>query len=364
MRTSPSPELRRRAQVVLGECLVRTDRPDSAVRVLEPLVIDSGSSWARSAAAWLGQAELARGAPERAVTALMRADPQEAAFDLARAHQALGDLEAAERVLAERAGGPFDDQRWAAALDTLAGSSQDAAARLVDQLVDQRGLTPGARARLLLADGERSMVRGRESAARARFEAARSMAPDSVEGGVAEVRLVEWDLRRARTHDELRPLQARLEDAARGGGTPARLADPYLALLRTAILLHETDSIPHGALRLVLVAEALHDSAAADAMAATVLFDVQQRYPASVFAPKALLAAAALDPARADQARALLLSDYADSPYTTVALGGTDARYAVLEDSLRTGLAALRGLATLPTVLDASEEELIRRRRP
>jgi hypothetical protein len=63
---------------------------------------------------------------------------------------------------------------------------------------------------------------------------------------------------------------------------------------------------------------------------------VAERYPASVIAPKALLAAAGVRPALRDSVQQVLRRRYPDSPYTRAFAGDFRPEYTVIEDSLRT----------------------------
>jgi hypothetical protein len=93
-----------------------------------------------------------------------------------------------------------------------------------------------------------------------------------------------------------------------------------------------------------IVAEEFRDSLDATAPAVALFLRLERDYPQSVVAPKALLAAAALEPARGDAIRRMLQDRYPESPYTLVLAGLGGDRFAALEDSLRTLLATERTL--------------------
>jgi hypothetical protein len=65
-----------------------------------------------------------------------------------------------------------------------------------------------------------------------------------------------------------------------------------------------------------------------------LFLDYAARHPASIFAPKALVAALALDPPERDSIMRALDSAYATSPYTRVLRGEASPAYAAAEDSL------------------------------
>jgi hypothetical protein len=92
--------------------------------------------------------------------------------------------------------------------------------------------------------------------------------------------------------------------------------------------------VPRGDLRLFLGAEAARDTVGSPLLAAALFRRLADDWPASPYAPKALLAAERLDPTDIDASRARLDSLYADSPYLAIARGEDPPAYRVLEDSL------------------------------
>jgi hypothetical protein len=98
--------------------------------------------------------------------------------------------------------------------------------------------------------------------------------------------------------------------------------------------------VPRGDLRLFLGAEAARDTIGSPVLAAALFRRLADDWPASPYAPKALLAAELLDPTDIDASRALLDSLYADSPYLAIARGEDAPAYRVLEDSLEAYAAA------------------------
>ena len=83
-------------------------------------------------------------------------------------------------------------------------------------------------------------------------------------------------------------------------------------------------------------AEEARDSLLARHLAARLLLLVAERYPASVIAPKALLAAADARGALGDSVRQVLRRRYPESPYTRAAAGDFRPEYTTIEDSIRT----------------------------
>ncbi len=85
-------------------------------------------------------------------------------------------------------------------------------------------------------------------------------------------------------------------------------------------------------------AEVARDSLQATTLAARLFLDVAARDPASLYAPKALIAALALLPDRRDSIVAVLDSRYGESPYTRAFRGEASLAYAAAEDSLAKAL--------------------------
>jgi len=85
-------------------------------------------------------------------------------------------------------------------------------------------------------------------------------------------------------------------------------------------------------------AEVARDSLHAPALAAQMFLDAAAREPASLYAPKALIAALAVWPDRRDSIVAVLDSRYGESPYTRAFRGEASLAYAAAEDSLAKAL--------------------------
>ena len=75
-------------------------------------------------------------------------------------------------------------------------------------------------------------------------------------------------------------------------------------------------------------------------MAARLFTLVAERYPASIIAPKALLAAAELDLEVADSLRRIVRAEYPHSAYTKAAAGEFSREYTAIEDSIHRLLAS------------------------
>jgi tetratricopeptide (TPR) repeat protein len=262
-------------------------------------------------------------------------DPR-APAERARIHLARRDTTTALAELGALAGTrPYDEGVWLPALESLAelgaGSS---ASRLAGRLAARADVTRGARARLLLGDGDRRLAARDTAAAQARYREAVLAAPDSVESRVAAVRLLRLAVTGARDAVELDSLYALLSGSVALGGAPAREARTTARLLDRAYALARDTAVSDASW--FLRAEILRDSLGAVPLASREFGEMARRFPASPWTPKALLAAIAAGHPAADSLRALLEARYAASPYRRAALGLADASaaYAALEDSL------------------------------
>ncbi len=243
-------------------------------------------------------------------------------------------------------------ERWLAFVDTLGrrGGTLEADA-LVDRLLVAGALPAAARARLLLADGDRLAAAGLDSLALERWAATAEMAPESDEARVATARALRHALRGPGAADREGDVRARLAALAEAGGEGGREARELLRLLRAA------DSLAAGAVAADALAfraaEWLRDSIPSSPLAARGFADMAERWPASPWAPKAIVAAIAAGHPAADSLQRVLHDRYADSPYTQVAAGipGEPEAFAAMEDSLA---AALEGAVATAAEGDAA----------
>ena len=369
MRATTSEEQRLEAAYWLGLAYAgRRDYP-AALTNLDMAV--SSSSAARRSAARLarGRVLMAQGRPGDAFADFLAAGGAEARFERARASLAIGDLARTE-MWAESAAttGAINERAWIPWLDTLgrAGGTAEAS-HLVDAVAARSEVGVGARARLLLADGDRWCAAGQDSNAVRRWTAVRALVPDSTEGRIADVRLMHQVLRGPDAASQLPAFRERLEQVVTIGGEAAREAAEITRLLGS-------EDPPSGVFADALEyqqAEALRDSLASPSLAAAAFAALVARHPASPWAPKALVAAIASGHPAPDSLRRVLAETYPESPYTQVAAGepADPEAFAALEDSLARALVQLgsgpRIDAPRPTTGDIDEDEPgMRNRRP
>jgi hypothetical protein len=332
-------DLRERAALAAARCALDRDaQGDLAERLLEP-VLSSRDARRRSQAAYLaGRVALLRGDPARAAERFSRSDLPAAAPARVGALAAAGRGPAAVAAMDSVARRDDDETRWADALATVGASAGvETAADALDRLLARGRLRAGARARLLIADGDRLRRARRFDRAAARYATVLEVAPDSAEATVARVHALLGELAQARDPADLDSAAARLAALSAAAGD-ARV-DEVRDVARRVATVHQEDGSEVSAFR---AAELARDSLDAPVLSATLFLRFAARSPGSLFAPKALIAAGQLQPERLDSVKALLASRYAESPYTLAFRGVASPAYEALEDSLALTLGVAR----------------------
>jgi hypothetical protein len=336
LRTVTEPGLGARAALAAAQCALEAHRPGDAETLLVPLARSPDRDRASRAAYLLGRTALERGDPVAAARWFGESRDRDAGGARARALLAAGQIPDAVALLDTLAGRLVDEATWGellAALSVAAGP--EAASQTLDRVITRSRVRAGSRARLLLADGDRLFVGDSLALADARYHQVMALVPDSVESQRAAVRRIRVALARATTLGDLHALQARLDEVAREypGGRAGGEVQTLQALLRAALApVDSGEALPFAA------AERARDSLRAPQVAAALFLNFARARPASLFAPKALLAAAALAPERRDSVLAVLETAYASSPYTRALLGEPSPAYAAAEDSLARAL--------------------------
>ena len=336
--------LRERAALVAAECALREGEIAAAEQLVIPLLA-SGDGRRRSSAAYLaGRIELARGNVGAAADLFARSERAEAAPAWVRALVAAGEVERAVGLIDSLARRDRDEARWGEVLDYLgrvAGAAE--ATDGLDRLMAWGRLPDGARARLLIADGDRLRAARLPDRAAGRYAQAAALVPDSVEAGRARVRDVRLHTARVRTPAELDSVSQQLARMAAAFGGAA-LADSRELQLQIAAVQRDDSSDVEA----FHAAELARDTLAAPALAAMLFRRLADRHSASLFAPKALIAAGQLDAEALDSIGAVLQARYPGSPYTMVFRGEASPAFQILEDSLAVAFGVTRPQAPLP----------------
>ncbi len=337
--------LHERAALAAAECAIRLGEVAAAERLLVPLLASTDARRRSSAAYLAGRAAFDRGDAVTAAERFARSERDEAAPAQVRAVVAAGGTDRAVALIESVAHRDRDEARWADALADLGRRAGAAtAADGLDRLLIRGRLPAGSRARLLLADGDRLRAAQMIDRAATRYAQVASLVPDSAEGGRARVRTVSLLASRARTIAELDSVSWHLNRMTTGLGGAALAEARELQLQLAAARGGSADTSVIEDFR---AAELARDTLAAPALAAALFLRFVDRHPASLFAPKALIAAAQLRPEAVDSIGAVLRTRYPDSPYSVVFRGETSPAFQIIEDSLASALGVLRPAARL-----------------
>ena len=337
--------LHERAALAAAECALRLGEVAAAERLLVPLLASTDARRRSSAAYLAGRAAFDRGDAVTAAERFARSERDEAAPAQVRAVVAAGGTDRAVALIESVAHRDRDEARWAEALADLGRQAGAAiAADGLDRLLVRGRLPAGSRARLLLADGDRLRAAQVIDRAATRYAQVASLVPDSAEGGRARVRTVSLQASRARTTAELDSVSWQLTRMMPGLGGAALAEARELQLQLAAARGGSADT---SAIEDFRAAELARDTLAAPALAAALFLRFVDRHPASLFAPKALIAAAQLRPGAIDSIGAVLRARYPDSPYSVVFRGETSPAFQIMEDSLASALGVSRPAARL-----------------
>ncbi|HWC74469.1 MAG TPA: hypothetical protein VG454_11080 [Gemmatimonadales bacterium] len=323
--------LRERLALAEAQCALAAGHPVQADAALEGVLTSKDHGRRSRAEYFAGQAAVLQLDYDAAVVHLRRS--REPAARPLRAHAllALGAGHAVEAAAAiDSIGGDpaFETDRadLLVELSTVGGPAM--ASATLDRLIAQSRIPFAEQARLLIADGDRLAGAGDYQAAEARYRRAIDMAgAGSAEAGTARVRVQRLVIAQARQSGDLAPVIDALSNLSRAetGNTEAK------HLLE---LLNLTVTSPPSAGARFRIAEVVRDSLAAPALAGQLFLDVAATDTASLYAPKALVAAIPLLPDRHDSIAAILDTRYPESPYTRAYHGEASVTYAAAEDSL------------------------------
>jgi len=338
-----------RAALVAAECRLAAHDPGGAERLLEPLATPSERREASRATYLLGQAADQRG--EFAAAAIWYARSRERAAGPGRARALLnaGSSDAALALVDTLVDRKFGEEVWDPLLaDVHRCTGAQIASRTLDALLAQGHWTPGARARLLLADGDRLFAARLLDDADRRYAQVAAVAPDSAEGQQALVRRVRVEVAGATSLAALAPLRQRLNNLGQAGlgGVAAGDARALAQVLRS-LDDREDDATEAVAFR---SAEMARDSLHAPALAAHLFMLFASTHPGSLFAPKAMVAAATLSPDAHDSLVTAVQQGYGGSPYALALAGDLSPGYAAAEDSLGRALGVAVEVAAIGTV--------------
>ncbi|HKT60036.1 MAG TPA: hypothetical protein VJQ46_08285, partial [Gemmatimonadales bacterium] len=286
-----STDFTEEAALALGRCQLQLG--DAGLADLAFLrVLNSADSVRRHEARFRHARALRMSGQYEAAVALMRESPDpRAREDLLLALAGAGRTEEA-LVFADSVLALHDTSfAWDSVVVTMGREDARAASSLVTRLADEPGAAPELSARRLYEDGVR-LAPLDSAAAMARFEQAAKVQGSSDGAARARLRLLRVELSSARSLGDLASKADALADLASQSPAGMEAAALQVELRQLAQLADSARAgTPQGDLRLFLGAESARDSIHAPLLAATLFRQVADEWPASPYAPKALLAA-------------------------------------------------------------------------
>jgi len=248
----------------------------------------------------------------------------------------------------------FEERRVMETVEFMAEHAPSATAEALAR-AEESELTAANRARLVTLRGDLHAATGDTATARADYQAAISVAPGSPGAVTAQLAIVRMRFAALSTIADIYQIKATLDEinrsrAARGSPELRELRDRFERLQFW---------VESGNLGYLLAAEVARDDLGALRLARELFVRYVDQQPQSAWAPKALLAAVALDdlhsgpePVWPDQPetaelRRRLLEDYPESPYVNAVTGESGSvrfSYEDLEEGLRRQLQRLKRL--------------------
>jgi hypothetical protein len=331
-----------RAALVDAECALNARQPVAAQAALGPALASKDESRRSRAELLAGQAATLRLDYDSAVAHFERSREPAARPALAGVLIAAGRPTEATRTIETLTAPEFAADRADLLARLGAAEGPAAASAALDRLLARGKRIPlQEQAQLLIADGDRWFAHGDADAAAPRYRRAATVAPPaSREAGLAALGIQRVALAGVREPADLKPIETELARLSLEPGAVA--AKRLLDLVRQAAIEPETPAAGFRA------AELARDSLAAPALAGALFLAVAERDTASLYAPKALVAAIPMLPERRDSIVALLDARYAASPYTRAFYGEASVAYAAAEDSLARDLGVQIARAAVP----------------
>jgi len=336
-----SADFTEEAALALGRCQLQLGDAGLADLAFARLLNSADSARRREARFRHARALRMNGQYEEALSLLRESPDPRAREDLLLALAGSGRTDEAlvfaDSVLALR----DSSFAWDSVIATIGRQDARAASSLVSRLQAESKAAPELEARRLYDDGVR-LAKVDSAAALARFQQAAQVSGGQESAERARLRLLRASMSSARSVQELTGRTDSL--AALAVQTTPEGLEAAALQMEVAQLARVDDStragVPQGDLRLFLAAESVRDSIHAPQLAASLFRRLADQWPASPYAPKALLAAQRLDPEDPDGVHGRLDSLYHDSPYLAVVRGEEAPGYRQLEDSLQSFAAA------------------------
>jgi tetratricopeptide (TPR) repeat protein len=337
LETSTDPALIEEGSFLLGECYQTMNNAEAATGAFALLVNSRNPERRREALYQHGHSLVLGDRFEEALSELGRTDHPRAAGERAAALAGLGRTDAALRIADSLVTARDTAASWSLLLELVGRSDPLAASQLANRVVAIPQFRPELAGELLLADGRRLVAAHPDLAAKQLFASVEA-APNGPASNTARFELLRLRIERVTSIDSLALAQQEFSDVQQLGGPVGILIARYD---RAAGIIRElVDSVAAGSagsdMRLFLAGELARDSLVMTGLARGIFARVARDYPGSPYAPKAVLALMALEPAIADSARAILMERYPESPYFLAWEGQPAPSFGQLEDSLAT----------------------------
>jgi len=324
-----SDEKRERASVALASCYVRQGKYSRALGMLEPALGSKNREVRERAALWAARSAIAMGDNARATSLLSTVDVGATQWELAAASMQRGDFALAESLYVLRAArADFREELLTAMRELWAEGRRDRVLTIVARYEPTR-LRSAHKAKIYLTAAELLTTANEDSAARALLLKTRRLSTDSLLDREASARLTLLSLAPLGSLLDVRNAIASSRESARGIPLQRRLEDNLLL-----VSLLERGQDPTGA-ALFLAGEVARDSLRARALAGSLFLRSADPSLGTLIAPKALLAAAALDPDSAEAYHRQLRTRFPTSPYLMMLEGGGPAESPVLTETDR-----------------------------
>jgi len=358
-----SPKVVEQAQLRLGTCRLQEGNLAAADRAFATL-LESPDSTVRNVARFQ-HAKILRldRAYQAALDALQGFEGAAADAERAICYAALGEVQQARPLLDAAVARNDTTLPWNVALAGIGVVDPGLASQYTSSVVAMKGLRPELRDELFIADGLR-LLGTNPDAGLARFREAAAAKPVTNGSLAARLHLANFILGQADTLSELELARAELAPLAEFGGPSAISAINYLRVLDRAKAYADSVSpgAPQGDLATFVLAESVRDILPAPRVAAELFAALPVFWPASPYAPKALLALAEMRQDELDSILDTLWADYSDSPYLLLVAGDVTPAVIALEDSLQaysTGAAASRapGVRRAPVAAPAGQRQ-------
>ena len=331
-----SPKVAQQALLLLGSCYLAGGNLEGADRAFAELTDSPDSSVRHQARLEYAHIQRLQGEYQAALATLDGLEDPAATAERTADYAGLGDLAHAEPLIDQALARQDLSMPWDSILNGIGRVDPGLASRYTSAVVALPGLAPESRDQLLLADGVRLLPTDPGSGL-ARLQAAGSASPLTSAALAARLRVAEYMMGQADTLAQLELVRDPLTALSDVGGPSSFRAMAYLRILDRAR--GYADSITPGSdrgdLATFVLAEAVRDSLPAPRIAAELFAAIPAWWPASPYAPKALLALAALEPLQAESIFLRIEAEYPGSPYLLLVAGDVTPAVLALEDSLQ-----------------------------